>query len=243
MAQGAWVQGMLLSSDESPMDWQLVLHYRLTAQFDRIPARDNTRAAESTLGWEHQAYFFVGRPHPYYSSSITLFEHPGNADVAWFVTPFDTGGLIHGKVVTTPDLDEGERARLIEKWSWTTDDYLEKYHAWVDASFDAADGYIRTSVPTAHLVAEIDLDKNTDFSWTWEGRLPAAPYASEQVQAFRVVLSSGRRRQYFEYLRQKTILRTEQQAAYMKWASEVIVEDSSPVKAAQDILCGRMGGS
>lgn len=225
------------------MDWQLVLHYRLTSQFDRIPAQPNTTVAEDTLGWAHQAYFFVGRPHPYYSSSITLFDHPKPDDVAWFVTPFDTGGLIHGKVITDPELDEAQRVQLIEKWSWGNDDYLVEYDRWVEASFTAADEYIRTGIPSTHLVGEIDLPRNSDFSWTWEGRFPAIRYADGEIHPYRVLLSSGRRRQYFEYLRQHSILRADDLAAYMRWAGSVILENSSPVQAAQDILCGRMGGS
>ncbi|KQZ23776.1 hypothetical protein [Microbacterium sp. Root553] len=243
MVQGAWVQGMLLSSDESPMDWQLVLHYRLTSQFDRIPAQPNTAVAEDAMRWGHQAYFFVGRPHPYYSSSITLFEHPHPEDVAWFVTPFDTGGLIHGKVVTAPELDAAQRVELIEKWSWHDDGYLADYDRWVDASFGAAEEYVRAGVPTMHLVEEIDLSQNTDFSWTWEGRFPATRYTDGEIHPFRVLLSSGRRRQYFEYLRQNSILRADERAAYMRWAGSLIQEDVSPVKAAQDVLCERMGGS
>ncbi|MBW8762950.1 MAG: hypothetical protein JF592_10240 [Microbacterium sp.] len=163
---------------DAPMEWPQVLYLRLTAQYDRLGAgRGNTNRAEDVLGWEHQVYFFVGRPHPDYSASVTVYPQPEFGAADWAVTPFDTGGMLKGHIATHEELDETERASIIERWTRRDITYAAEKDEWIDSAFKSRGGYVRSETPTSHVVPEVDLEHNSDHSWTWEGRLPSVAYA------------------------------------------------------------------
>lgn len=231
-----WVQGMPESVSDATMTWQAVLHYRLTAQYSHLGSRGKTAETESTLGWPHYVYFFVGRPHPDYGASVGLHEGPADMAGEWAVTPFDTGGMVHGRVVTHDALSAEEKSALIETWSRIEVTYEPEMDAWVSEAFDEPSGYVYAVRPSHHLVDEIDLPKNTDHSWTWEGRLLARDYLMHPVAPLVVFLSNGRRKQYFEWVRSKRLVPQGELAAYMKRLGEVIRETPSPVKSAQATL-------
>ncbi|MFJ4175271.1 hypothetical protein [Microbacterium sp. NPDC089696] len=219
------------------MNWQKTLHLRLTAQYDRLARRKKTKQTEDTLGWSHHAYFFVGRPHPDYGTSVTLFDHPLDGAAPWAVAPFDTGGLVHGKIATRTNLSEEERRDLIEHWSRSDTTYTIEFEGWVEDAFDDADGYVIGMEPSTHLVPQIDPTANDDYSWTWEGRLSALGYESRPMEPTAVILSDGRQKQFYEWLRAERVIPLEELAEYMSWVGGLITEEANPVAAAQDILC------
>ncbi|MGV2984352.1 hypothetical protein ACNPNP_11680 [Microbacterium sp. AGC85] len=229
---------MVADLPDAPMEWPEVLYLRLTAQFGRLGSgRENTSAAEGILGWDHQVYFFVGRPHPDYSASVTLFSPPAPGAAAWAVTPFDTGGMIKGHIVTAPEQSESERVSLVEKWTTADTSYVEAQEKWIGGAFTERDGYVRSEKPTTHLVPQVDLAHNSDHSWTWEGRLPSVNYETAPTTATHVFVSTGRRQHFQNWVRKSGVVAREDLAAYMRTVATLVHETPSPVEDAQDILC------
>ncbi len=235
---GSWVQGMVEDLEDAPMEWPRVLYLRLTAQYDRLGAgRENTNRAEVILGWDHQVYFFVGRPHPDYSASVTVYGRPVFGAADWAVTPFDTGGMVKGLIATDPPLDETERVALIAAWTRTDPSYAGEQDDWIRSAFTSREDYVRSGTPANHLVPEIDLVRNSDHSWTWEGRLPSISYQTPPTRATHVFVSTGRRHHFQDWIRKSGAISREQLPTYMREVARLIRETPSPVEAAQDILC------
>ena len=238
MARGSWVQGMVADLPDAPLEWPEVLYLRLTAQFGRLGSgRENTNTAEAVLGWDHQVYFFVGRPHPDYSASVTLYPAPAPGSADWAVTPFDTGGMVKGHILTDPEQSEGERVSLIQQWTSTDESYVAAQEAWIDDAFTEHGGYVRSERPTNHLVSQVDLARNSDHSWTWEGRLPSVNYETAPTVATHVFVSTGRRQHFQNWVRKSGAVALEDLAAYMRDVASLVHETASPVEDAQDILC------
>lgn len=238
MTRGSWVQGMVADLPDAPMEWPEVLYLRLTAQFGRLGSgRENTNAAEGVLGWDHQVYFFVGRPHPDYSASVTLYPAPELGSADWAVSPFDTGGMIKGHILTDPEQSEAERVSLINKWTTRDDSYVAAQEEWIDDAFETREGYVRSEKPHSHLVSQVDLARNSDHSWTWEGRLPSVDYETPPTSATHVFVSTGRRQHFQNWVRKSGAVPREELAAYMVNVAALVHETSSPVEDAQDILC------
>lgn len=221
---------------DATMDWRAVLHYRLTAQYAQLGVRERTAGSEGKFDWPHYVYFYVGRPHPDYGASVGIYRSPKDGTADWHVTPFDTGGLAQGRVVTHSALSDEDKLALISRWTRSDTTYVPEMDAWVGSAFDDYDGYIGTARPSHHLVTEIDLPKNSDHSWTWEGRLPALDYAAHPVTPLVVYLSEGRRAHFFEWLRHQRLVPRDNLAAYMQFIGTVVQQTESPVKAAQDTL-------
>lgn len=237
MAWGSWVQGMIEDLQDAPMEWPQVLYLRLTAQYDRLGAgRDNTNHAEHALGWDHHVYFFVGRPHPDYSASVTVYPQPALGAADWAVTPFDTGGMLKGHIATRHPLDEAARVGLIEHWTRRDPSYAGEQDRWIDTAFTSRDGYVRSEIPVSHVVPEIDIEHNSDHSWTWEGRLPSVSYTTPPMKATHVFVVSGRRQHFQNWVRKSGAIPREDLAEYMKDIASLVRETASPVIDAQDIL-------
>ncbi len=230
------MQGMPDSVADATLTWQAVLYFRLTAQYAQLGSRARTTEAEAAISWPHFVYFYVGRPHPDYGATVALHVRPGDDFADWAVTPFDTGGLVHGRVLTHNEMTAKEKVALIDRWTRTDLGYVTEMDDWIGAAFEDYAGYVRTARPAHHLVEEIDLPRNSDHSWTWEGRLAALDYSEHPVAPLIIYVSEGRRKHFFEWVRAQRLVSQDKLADYMRWLAEVVHDSVSPVKSAQDTL-------
>jgi hypothetical protein len=197
-----WVQGLRRESEPNG-GWRPVLFARLASQHDSLPTGTNTAAAEDGLGLERNCYFYVGRCEPDMGDQAVVFlrEHgPGNR-----VTPFDTGGLWHGHIVTDPPTDKKDLGDLVSRYSFKSDQYSKPMSDWVEQAFQSELGYASGVAPTRPFAKEIKIDGASGARhWTWEARIPLRLSSGLSLEPLAAVLDGAQYRHFTTWVRRAT---------------------------------------
>lgn len=223
----SWTIGMRSAdaTDTPDMSWARLLYHRLTGQHYRAVARPKTSDSEARLGWSKPyIYFFLGRCEPEYGDAGIANVRPES--LAGEVCPFDTGGMIQGKIPLVPDADnEPQRRALVERWSMSMRDFPDPWTAWGSSAYPSSGHYTAGGRPRHHLVAEVLVDEaDNPRTWMWEGRLAGEPAACSSVKPWLLALSRARLDQYRTWLRSRSILDVRSYARHMEMVTSILLD-------------------
>ena len=112
-----WVFGF--KKDANRYDLYQDIAFIILGNFEGIPRRENTSLTEDGLGIIPSLYSYIGRSDSLYCNGIFFFEVDA---VGWEpnergICPFDTGGIWHGHIETSPLLTtETEKINFFEEY-------------------------------------------------------------------------------------------------------------------------------
>jgi hypothetical protein len=170
-----------------PHPWQQLILRRLSKRFGEIPPSESTREAEEGLDFPASAYWYVWRSDLAFGGMATIWK-PG----AEFATspsgagasPFDTGGLWHGHVITEPALGtDSEKRTFAAEQQCALPACAGVFQTWLEVGYgESPTAYVDGTVPSAHVPSvSLDLAKNTCRAWTWELRLASADIGADTI--------------------------------------------------------------
>ena len=162
-----------------------------------------TRQAEAGLGI-HGAphYFYAMRTERAFGVAVFFFretqstEWPEGIDGA---TPFDSGGLWHGKVRTSPPADHPGIREIFRTLREPLASWTPAFDEYIAANYRSVNEYIEGARPSTGTAPIIPGPPNSSRAWTWEVRIPNARMSSgaELLHGF---LSEDDRQTYLNWL-------------------------------------------
>ncbi len=205
MSPEYWVIGMRQTGTTGE-SWARLLYYRLTGQHFRTNAGKRTQESETALGITQSIYFYIGRCEPEFGDTGMANQRPTGAVES--VVPFDTGGMVRGKITTDPPLDTASRAALANQWALDEQTFIAKFGPWGSAAYTSSADYTEGAAPRTHLVAQIvtSTPPNQARAWTWEGRVLAHADPCGRIRPCLVVLSDERLDEYRAWIRSRDVL-------------------------------------
>ncbi len=188
------------ASKKSSGDWQRIVMHRFLEDYSRMTSSDSTEQAEFGLGFPPSSYWYVGRVHNLYGRVLMAWSSRSDQFAGALVTPFDTGGLWHGKIEAEPSLTSEEaRQKFVRESSINTQLAHDLFFDWLDDGFSECYEYVGgLGPPMALLDDRLKPSENNPFSWSWEVRY--ARHTRLPEQALRLEKVFWPEEDYFSYL-------------------------------------------
>lgn len=154
--------------------WQERVYAALVNRFSDGISHPRTTEAESGLDIRPSVYWYVMRSSQHFGFIVFVWHE--SAGVKWTasdgaVTPFDTGGLWHGRISTVVPLTDVQKRDLVVRVSTALPDWRDSFERFLAENYDRPDEYVN-GLPPRKGVPEIRYDgNNRDPAWTWEARV------------------------------------------------------------------------
>lgn len=177
---------------------------------------------------------------PEYGALCVAHDGPSAPDQPTRTCPFDTGGMVHGKVRLASNLSLDDRVSVVESYTYKGNGYEHPFETWAVGSFRSMTNYIRGEQPTLSLVPDIDLGSNEPFAWTWEGRHRATDRKQPLLTPIKVYMRRGHPRLYKEWLRQSRLLDASETVVHLQGLAGVLEETPDPAGQMMRFLESRV---
>ena len=177
------------------MDWRESLTSIIRRQWSSRRPSTRTQQTKAGLGIEGTPrYFYAMRTEHAFRLAVFLIREtrgPGWPEGVHGATPFDSGGLWHGKLRTEPSAGSLEwkeifhvHERPLSSWSRALEEYIA-------ANYNSMEEYVEGRPPSVGSSPIIPGPPNTSPAWTWEVRMPIA-LMTDGVELLRGYLSEGK---------------------------------------------------
>ena len=162
-----------------------------------------TMQAEKGLGIEGEPrYFYAMRTEPAFGFAVFFFRQvlhsPWPADTHG-ATPFDTGGLWHGGIVTQPPAGPKEKRRIFRQHQVSLPRWIYAFNQYISTNYHTINDYIEGHVPLTGIPRIISHRPNTSRAWTWEVRVPTE-WMNEGVDLAEGFLPEQEQPKYLDWL-------------------------------------------
>ena len=164
---------------------------------------EKTEQAELGFGIEgNPHYFYVMRTEHAFGLAVFFFQEIPTTD--WpdrtdGTTPFDSGGLWHGRIHTLASLDVSSmrdvfltQRKFLRFWA---DEFME----YISANYDSIEEYIIGDKPRIGTYPVIPDSPNSSRAWTWEARVPLE-WMSDGVMLIHGFLPEEDRQVFLDWL-------------------------------------------
>ena len=140
-------------------------------------------------------------------------------------TPFDSGGLWSGEIVTDPSLNEGGRRSFFEAHDVPLTDWRLHFETYIGTRYKTVADYVCGRVPAIGtlppdsgpaIVMEVGKDPR---AWTWEVRVPRQLVA-RHLKLRAVCISEKNRKSYLDWLWRCSSLTTGESSKIDKWIQD-----------------------
>ena len=162
-----------------------------------------TRQAEDGFGIRGTPhYFYAMRTERAFGVAVFFFRETRSA--GWpegidGATPFDSGGLWHGKVRTSPSVDYPGIEGVFQAHQKPLTSWMPAFHEYIATNYRSMNEYIRGVRPSTGTEPIIPGPPNSSRVWTWEVRVPSASM-KDGVELLRGFLSEDDRHRYLNWL-------------------------------------------
>lgn len=203
-----FTQGLSSSAGKSAHnDWREVALWRIGGNYGRLTNSPRTIAAETGLGLEKSAYWFLARVETLYGRVLMVWVGQPPVANGAVASPFDTGAVWHDKyAVHPPFADSIDKREFIRQWTLSAEDAEPMFREWVRDAFVHSYEYVAgVGEPTFVLHDRIvkDIDKNAAFAWSWELRVPPDALPSEDLRLAAVFWQETDYRTFLAFARAK----------------------------------------
>ena len=170
--------------------------------FPRKPSTE-TEQAETSLGITGEPrYFYAMRTEHAFGFAVFFFREVFN--FAWpqntkGATPFDSGGLWHGRIATQPPASSTQRIRIFQRCQTSLPSWAQVFRRHVSTNYSSVEEYIRGDPPSTGTAPIIVGSPNKSRAWTWEVRVPGE-LMNEGVDLYRGFLSKEDQNKYRDWL-------------------------------------------
>ena len=174
------------------------------------PSR-GTQQAEDGLGIEGTPrYFYAVRTERAFGLVVFFFREVYN--VAWpgdayGATPFDSGGLWHGKICTDPPSDATSRNTIFRDHQEPLISWRQAFKEYIASNYGSMKEYIMGNPPGTGSSPIIPGRPNFPRAWTWEVRTPR-DLTNRHVELLGGFLSEQDRSTYLDWLWRDSYLDT-----------------------------------
>ncbi|WP_159617148.1 hypothetical protein [Arthrobacter zhaoguopingii] len=189
-----------------------------------LPNSAKTGEAEMGLGIRPSAYFYLGRCDPDYGDQVVGYERPSTDES--LVSPFDTGGLWHGHVVTTPPLAQSTLKTFVARHSHGVPAFALAFQQWGNAEYNGSSkDYTAGQQPVKAAVPNIDLSspRAEPRWWTWEGRIAHGSTAMHTLQPVKVFMTQDDFESYEPWVRDDVFLPTHEKKRHLSHLRAILV--------------------
>lgn len=219
-------------SEAHQMSWQELLWCWLSGNYDRIEVGANTRAAEDALGLGRSTYAYVGYSHPEFGAYVVSFSQRSDSAAGHaLVSPFDTGGLHHGRIPTQKPQSAAELQALVARNSFPLEnDASDRMQEWLDQAFQDASDYALGERPSTAFDPIVDVARAQDArAWAWEGRLDSIAYGSAPILADGLYMAPGQLVRYIDWTRLNSHLFEGDLQSHLSYVRTIYRESENPV--------------
>ena len=183
--------------------WRESMTGIIRGNWSRRKRSARTEAAEAgfgILGTPH--YFYAMRTERAFGVAVFFFretrgtEWPEGIDGA---TPFDSGGLWHGKVRTSPPADRAGIREIFRIHREPLASWTPAFYEYVAANHSSISEYIEGAPPSTGTDPIVPGLPNSSRAWTWEVRIPNS-WMNVGVELLHGFLSEDDRQMYLNWL-------------------------------------------
>lgn len=169
----SWVFGLRPRLEISR--WQEVVAAIILGTVEAVSQGAKTQLAEAALGIAPSWYWYISRTAESFGRTVFFWkaQEDGWGEAERGVCPFDTGGLWHRYIATSPrDLDESARTALFAKYDRCLPGWVPTFHGYIQDNYEGLADYILGERPR-QAIPEILMDgsSNDSRAWTWEARV------------------------------------------------------------------------
>ena len=139
-----------------------------------VPSRPQTRKTEHQLGIaEDPLYLFAMRSEHAFGFVVFVLRMKVQSDAEITgATPFDSGGLWHGKVRARLRLTDAEKRAVFEENNIPLARFPDSFKRYVEVNYCAISDYIEGRPPLRGTPPITPHHPNSSRAWTWEVRIP-----------------------------------------------------------------------
>ncbi len=208
----------------------------------RWPAPQRTPAtivAEVGLGIVGTPYYFYAmRTHRDFGFVVFILKQADNLDEIvprMGATPFDTGGLWHGRVQTSPKLSSPGRRELFRRNDFALHLWSSAFARYLRDNYPSVDAYISGRPPRHAVKPILNGHPNGPRAWTWEVRYPPA-LAAQHLEVANAFMREDERDIYLDWLWTDSQLDDRLARSAHIWIDTKVVLCRSPSVSAEEQL-------
>lgn len=176
-----WIQGLRSDISKHEYTWIMITRGRILGEADHVSSGVKTLQSERILDIGTNSYFYIGFMHPSFGRQVFAFEpdFSGRGEKTFKVSPFDTGALATGRMLTDPNIlqleSEDQKRHFVGEYSFGRS-YQAEFSKWTKTVFSAdyVSDYVDGRLPNKHYCAGIVIPDSGDEldarCWVWEAR-------------------------------------------------------------------------
>ena len=205
--------------------------------------------SEAGLGLPACHYWYVLHAEAAFGQTVFLWSATINTwqEEDGGISPFDSGGLWHGFVVTQPPLPAGpDRKMLFVRYDRALPGWYENFRLHLAACYVNAAEYIRGEAPRGGVPEIIAGPPNTSRAWAWEARICRDTPLAARLTLERAYWTADDRASFDRWLEDHDALDDAQLERIQSWClthSRLTENNESPASAATADLIARFGDS
>lgn len=193
----------LSGENRSSVDWRESLTSVIRRKWSSRRPSARTQQAEDGLGIEGDpSYFYAMRTERAFGLAVFLIRDtrgPGWPEGARGATPFDSGGLWHGKVHTEPLAEPFEWKEVFQVHDEPLSCWSRAFEKYIATNYSSMEEYIEGRPPSVGSSPIIPGPPNTSRAWTWEVRVPNV-LMNDSIELLRGYLSEEDGTKYRDWL-------------------------------------------
>jgi len=183
--------------------WQEVLANLLLGKFSLIGKGDNTIISETGLGLSPCWYWYIAKADDAFGHVISFWEARTNEwpEDEMGISPFDSGGIWHGHIKTSPQLREStEKVAFFLKHDKKLLSWDRTFQSYIEVNYDVHSDYIEGhKIPKIGVPEILNISSNTSQAWTWEAHVKLDSI-NRYVDIIKIFIDNNDRNSFLEWI-------------------------------------------
>jgi len=215
-----WVFGLRPQYKYENKNWRYVLASLLLGDFSVIEKGNKTIESERGLGLPSCWYWYIGNANEAFGHVISFWQATTSewAEDEKGLSPFDSGGLWHNHIATSPPLDDNvKKITFFKKHDQHLRSWHEKIHSYIVRNYDSHSDYIDShNAPKHGTQGIINAPPNDGQAWTWEAHVDINSIDGK-IDISKVFITSSDRDNFLEWIEESREFQSPIKIRLTKW--------------------------
>ncbi len=233
------VRGLRNRSRSDSPRWETLVTDIILSKWPTPQRTPATVRAEAGLGIVDTPYYFYAmRTHRDYGLVVFVLKQVDDIHETpprRGATPFDTGGLWHGTVKTSPELDSAGRGALFREADTPLHLWPAAFSRYLRDNYSRVVDYISGTPPLHPIDPILGRPSNESRAWTWEVRY-SPTLAAQHLKVATAFMREDERDVYLDWLWTASQLDDGLARSAQSWISANVVLCESPSVSAEEQL-------